>query len=44
MRADKVVALSLFTTNKTLVVPSEYGLIPAGARSIGTDPNDSNIW
>jgi 5'-nucleotidase len=28
----------------TLAVPSEYGLVPAGSPSLGTDPHGSNIW
>lgn len=35
---------AVFTNLKTLPAGSEYGLIPPGAPSIGTDPNDSNIW
>ncbi|KAF2109346.1 acid phosphatase precursor [Lophiotrema nucula] len=33
-----------FTTEANLTAPTQYGIIPAGAPSIGTDPNDSNIW
>lgn len=33
-----------FTTFPNLTTPSQYNIIPAGAPSIGTDPNDSNIW
>lgn len=33
-----------FTTYANLTSPSQYNIIPAGAPSIGTDPNDSNIW
>lgn len=35
---------AVFTNNASLAVNSEYGLIKAGSPSIGTDPNDSNIW
>jgi len=35
---------AVFTVNRTLLYPSEYGIIPAGAPSIGTDPHDSSIW
>jgi 5'-nucleotidase len=35
---------SSYSNLPTLAVPSEYGLIPAGAPALGTDPNDSNIW
>ena len=35
---------SQFTSNNTLLLPGEYGLLPVGAPSLGTDPNDSNIW
>ncbi|EXJ68289.1 uncharacterized protein A1O5_08904 [Cladophialophora psammophila CBS 110553] len=35
---------SVFTTNKSLAVNSEFDLIPAGAPSLGRDPNDANIW
>ena len=35
---------SVFTTSPKLTRPSEYNLIPAGAPSFGTDPNDSHIW
>ena len=33
-----------FTTSPTLTTPSEFNLIPAGAPSLGQDPNDSHIW
>ncbi|KAH6888531.1 survival protein sure-like phosphatase/nucleotidase [Thelonectria olida] len=33
-----------FTTEGNLTAPSQYDLIPAGAPSIGSDPNDSHIW
>jgi len=35
---------AVYTNMNKLAVPSEYNLIPAGAPSLGTDPNDSNIW
>lgn len=35
---------SVFTTNKSLAVNSEFDLIPAGAPSIGRDPHDQDIW
>lgn len=35
---------AVFTNLKTLPAGSEYGLIPAGAPSIGQDPIDKNIW
>ena len=35
---------SVFTNQPKLTRPSEYGIIPAGAPSFGTDPNDSHIW
>lgn len=34
---------SVFTNNRNLVSPSEYGIIPAGTPSIGQDPADSQI-
>ena len=34
----------VFTTEANLTAPSEYDLVPAGAPSFGTDPNDSHIW
>ncbi|KAF2792871.1 sure-like protein [Melanomma pulvis-pyrius CBS 109.77] len=33
-----------FTTSPNLTAPTQYNIIPAGAPSLGTDPNDSNIW
>jgi 5'-nucleotidase len=33
-----------FTTYANLTSPAQYDIIPAGAPSLGTDPNDSNIW
>lgn len=36
--------LSDYTAYANLTSPSQYDIIPAGAPSIGTDPNDSNIW
>jgi 5'-nucleotidase len=35
---------SVFTTNKSLAVNSEFNLIPAGAPSIGRDPGDPDVW
>lgn len=35
---------SSYSNLPNLSVPSEYGLIPAGAPALGQDPNDSNIW
>ena len=35
---------AVYTTEANLTAPSEYGLIPKGAPSFGTDPNDSHIW
>lgn len=35
---------AVYTSNRSLVYPSEYGIVPAGAPSVGTDPYDSNIW
>ena len=34
----------VFTTSPVLQRPSEYNILPAGAPSFGTDPNDSHIW
>ncbi|MCJ1460725.1 hypothetical protein MMC28_011107 [Mycoblastus sanguinarius] len=34
----------VFTTSPVLEKPSEYDLVPAGAPSFGTDPNDNHIW
>ena len=34
----------VFTTEANLTAPSEYDIVPAGAPSFGTDPNDSHIW
>ena len=34
----------VFTTEANLTAPSEYDLVPKGAPSFGTDPNDSHIW
>lgn len=34
----------VFTTEPNLTAPSEYDLVPEGAPSFGTDPNDSHIW
>ncbi|KAF2019881.1 sure-like protein [Aaosphaeria arxii CBS 175.79] len=36
--------LTEFTTEANLTAPSQYDIVPAGAPSVGTDPNDSNIW
>ena len=35
---------SVYTTEANLTAPSEYNLVPKGAPSFGTDPNDSHIW
>lgn len=35
---------SVFTSNGSLVSPSEYGIIPAGAPSLGRDPTDPDVW
>lgn len=35
---------AVYTTEANLTSPSEFGLIPKGAPSFGTDPNDSHIW
>ena len=35
---------TVFTDSRTLTRPSAYNIIPAGAPSFGTDPNDSHIW
>ncbi|KAI1254633.1 hypothetical protein MGN70_003646 [Eutypa lata] len=35
---------AVFTTERNLTTDSQYGLIPQGAPSFGTDPNDSHIW
>ncbi|KAJ9624745.1 hypothetical protein H2204_010647 [Knufia peltigerae] len=35
---------SSFTSSNKLERPSEYDLIPAGAPSLGRDPNDPDIW
>jgi 5'-nucleotidase len=32
------------TTSPTLLAPTEFNLVPAGAPSIGQDPHDSHIW
>lgn len=34
----------VFTTEANLTAPSEFNLVPKGAPSFGTDPNDSHIW
>ncbi|KAF6240920.1 hypothetical protein HO173_000712 [Letharia columbiana] len=34
----------VFTTEANLTAPSEFDLVPKGAPSFGTDPNDSHIW
>ncbi|RDW68384.1 SurE-like protein [Coleophoma crateriformis] len=34
----------IFTTAKNLTADSEFGIVKAGAPSVGTDPNDSHIW
>ncbi|EXJ86076.1 hypothetical protein A1O1_06445 [Capronia coronata CBS 617.96] len=35
---------SVFTTSRNLTVASEFGLIPAGAPSLGRDPADPDVW
>ena len=35
---------SVFTSSRNLTVPSEFGIIPAGAPSLGRDPSDPDIW
>ena len=35
---------AVFTTERYLTANSQYDLIPKGAPSFGTDPNDSHIW
>ncbi|MCJ1312573.1 hypothetical protein MMC25_006247 [Agyrium rufum] len=35
---------SQFTVNSTLLTPSEYGIIPAGAPSFGMDPTDPDVF
>jgi len=35
---------SVFTNNRSLVNPSEFNLIPAGAASLGRDPTDPDVW
>lgn len=34
----------VFTTEANLTAPSEYGIVPKGAPSFGTDPHDPHIW
>ncbi|RDW64893.1 SurE-like protein [Coleophoma cylindrospora] len=34
----------VFTTAKNLTADTEFGIVKAGAPSVGTDPNDSHIW
>ncbi|PVH93217.1 sure-like protein [Periconia macrospinosa] len=33
-----------FTTAANLTAPGQYNIVPAGAPSVGPDPNDSHIW
>ena len=35
---------SQFSTMNTLAVPSEFGIIPAGAPALGRDPSDPDVW
>lgn len=35
---------SVFTDSGTLLQPSQYNLVPAGAPAVGQDPTDNNIW
>jgi 5'-nucleotidase len=35
---------AVFTTSANLTTDTEFGIVKAGAPSIGTDPNDSHIW
>lgn len=35
---------SSYTSSRNLTVASEYGIIPAGAPSLGRDPTDPDIW
>ena len=35
---------AVYTTEANLTASSEFGLVPKGAPSFGTDPNDSHIW
>lgn len=35
---------AVFTTERYLTTESEFGLVPKGAPSFGTDPSDSHIW
>ncbi|MCJ1268335.1 hypothetical protein MMC22_008223 [Lobaria immixta] len=35
---------AVFTSSPVLTQPSQFGIIPAGAPSFGTDPIDSHIW
>ena len=35
---------AVYTTNRNLTTASEFGLVPAGAPSLGRDPNDPDVW
>ncbi|KAK5257379.1 hypothetical protein LTR40_009616 [Exophiala xenobiotica] len=35
---------SAFTSSNTLQRPSEFGIIPPGAPSLGRDPSDPDVW
>ena len=35
---------AVYTTSRNLTTASEFDLIPAGAPSLGRDPNDPDIW
>ncbi|EXJ85287.1 hypothetical protein A1O3_05962 [Capronia epimyces CBS 606.96] len=43
MKAVRVAALSS-PTSGNLTGPSEFGIIPAGAPSLGRDPTDPDVW
>ena len=35
---------AVYSTSRNLTTASEFGLIPAGAPSLGRDPNDPDVW
>ncbi|KAK2616216.1 hypothetical protein QQS21_000848 [Conoideocrella luteorostrata] len=35
---------SSFAEEANLTAPAQYGIVPAGAPSVGSDPHDSHIW
>lgn len=35
---------SVFSDSGTLLQPTQYNLVPAGAPAVGQDPTDTNIW